>query len=40
MFLTSHVGLCARMSSEDKPLENLLVEVTKVDCTSGRDSNE
>ena len=40
MFLTSHVRLPARMSSEDEPFENLLAEETEVDCTSGSNSND
>ena len=40
MFLTSRMRLRAGLSSEDEPLENLLVEETEVDCTSGSNSSE
>ena len=40
MFLIPRVRLHPRISSEDKPLENFIVETTKVDCTSGSNSSE
>ena len=38
--LISHVRLHARISYEDKPLENLMVEETELDCTSSSNSSE
>ena len=38
--LISHVRLHARIGSADKPLENLMVEETEVDCTSSSNSSE